>query len=168
MTVDFANNPPTLYLGTDYGVYYSTNEGTNWSKYGADLPNIAIYEIGCDTANTLLVAATHGRGMWRTQLISGINEEKPTRTSFLNNMKILSNPVVGNKFMISLNVVKPGNFSFVLFDISGKRVCTYLDRQLPVGTHQLTFHVDKLSSGTYFLKTKDKLVNNILKLVIMK
>lgn len=168
MTIDFSNIPPTLYLGTDYGVYYSTNEGTNWSKYGNGLPNLAIYEIGCDTANGLLVVATHGRGMWRTQLISGIEEQTSTPVSSFTYMKIVSNPVIGNKFEVNLNVISPGNFNFVLFDISGKKVRAYLNRQLSVGTHRLMFSADGLSSGVYFLEANNKLSKKIMKLVIMK
>jgi photosystem II stability/assembly factor-like uncharacterized protein len=68
MTVDFRVAPPRLHLGTDYGVYTSSTEGAHWVKASTDLPNVAIYDIGLDTTNNYLVAATHGRSMWRTQV----------------------------------------------------------------------------------------------------
>lgn len=168
MTADFSLNPPTLYLGTDYGVYYSTNSGSNWSRYGSTLPNVAIYEIGCDTANGLLVASTHGRGMWHKQLVSAIREEKITLVPSLPSIKIVKNPVLGGWFEVSLNVNKPGNFNFALFDISGQKVRVYRDKQISIGSHKLTFSVDGLGSGIYFLKADYKLASETVKLIIMK
>ncbi len=168
MTTDFSLSPPALFLGTDYGVYYSTNGGTNWSKYGADLPNLAIYEIGCDTANGLLVAATHGRGMWRTTLLTPIEEETSTPIPSLDYMNISSNPVIGHAFDIIVNITHPRNINFVLFNISGQKVRDYPNKQLSAGIHRLTLPVDGLNSGIYFLKADHKSEYKIIKLVIMK
>ncbi len=60
--------PPTLYLGTDYGVYSTSNGGTNWVEDSSGLPSMEIYGLGLDRANNLLVASTHGRGMYRASL----------------------------------------------------------------------------------------------------
>jgi len=168
MTIDFSLSPPALYLGTDYGVYYSTNGGTHWSKYGADLPNVAIYEIGCDTADGLLIAATHGRGMWRTTLLTPTEEEMSTRIPSLDYMNISSNPVIGHAFDIIVNIPHPRNFNFALFDISGQKVRAYSNKQLSAGTHRLTFSVDGLNSGIYFLKADRNTEYKIIKFVIMK
>ncbi|MDA4129008.1 MAG: hypothetical protein OK422_06105 [Thaumarchaeota archaeon] len=53
----------TLYVGTDHGVYYSTDSGATWSSPGTGLPNIAVFDLEITSAN-LLIAATHGRGVW--------------------------------------------------------------------------------------------------------
>jgi len=168
MTADFSLCPPALYLGTDYGVYYSTNGGTNWSKYGTDLPNIAIYEIGCDTTNGLLVAATHGRGMWRTTLFTPIEEETSTPIPSPGYMNISRNPVIGHAFDIIVNIPHPRNFNFVMFNISGQKVRAYSNRQLSAGIHRLSLSVDGLNSGIYFLKADYKSEYKVIKLVIMK
>lgn len=68
LAVDFRTTSPRFYLGTDYGVYASLDEGTTWIKADANLPNLAVYDITVDAVNSLLVAGTHGRGMWRTPL----------------------------------------------------------------------------------------------------
>ena len=71
LAVRFGPNPPELYLGTDYGVYRSVNGGANWLRFGDSLPDIAVCDIAWDSANQLVVAATHGRGMWRMPVTSG-------------------------------------------------------------------------------------------------
>ncbi len=66
LAVDFRTSlDPRLYLGTDFGVYVSANLGRHWVKASANFPNCAVYDIGVDPVNNHVVAATHGRGMWR-------------------------------------------------------------------------------------------------------
>jgi photosystem II stability/assembly factor-like uncharacterized protein len=68
MVTDFRVSPPRHYVGTDYGVYVSANEGATWVKASATLPNCAIFDLAIDAVNDDLVAATHGRGLWRAAL----------------------------------------------------------------------------------------------------
>lgn len=58
------------YVGTDIGVFRSTDAGANWSNFSQGLPNTAIYDLRLRAGSTLLRAATHGRGLWelRTDL----------------------------------------------------------------------------------------------------
>lgn len=67
LAVDWRPTVPRLYLGTDYGVYASLDGGTNWVRTNG-LPNVAVYALTIDLANSKLVAATHGRGAWRADL----------------------------------------------------------------------------------------------------
>jgi hypothetical protein len=65
-----------IYLGTDMGVYrrnlrgtfeiFCLRFGTEWQFYGYELgiPRVPVYDITFDTANNLVYAATHGRGMY--------------------------------------------------------------------------------------------------------
>ncbi|NOT33076.1 MAG: hypothetical protein HOP12_02785 [Candidatus Eisenbacteria bacterium] len=65
LAVDFRPDVDRLYLGTDYGVYASLDAGSTWVDGGTAMPDVAIYELKLDTTNDYLVAATHGRSMWR-------------------------------------------------------------------------------------------------------
>jgi hypothetical protein len=60
------------FVGTDIGVFRTTNGGTSWVNYSQGLPNTAIYDLRRRTGGNLLRAATHGRGLWeiRTDLTS--------------------------------------------------------------------------------------------------
>lgn len=69
MDVDFAGG--VIYLGTDYGVYSTNDGGERWVPEAMGLPSVAVYDVQVDEANRLLVAATHGRGMWRASLGGG-------------------------------------------------------------------------------------------------
>jgi hypothetical protein len=58
------------FVGTDIGVFRTTNSGTLWANYSQGMPNTAIYDLRLRTGSNLLRAATHGRGLWeiRTDL----------------------------------------------------------------------------------------------------
>jgi hypothetical protein len=57
-------NTNYLYLGTDVGVFSSTDAGAHWSPYGAGLPNVAVFGLQLQSPNRVLRAATHGRGIY--------------------------------------------------------------------------------------------------------
>jgi photosystem II stability/assembly factor-like uncharacterized protein len=54
----------TLYVGNDDGVYFSTDQGNTWSRFGAGLPHAQVREIELNTDLQILAAGTHGRGLW--------------------------------------------------------------------------------------------------------
>lgn len=67
MVVDFSKDPRHIYVGTKHGVYGSQDGGTTWSKT-ANLPMLDVYELWLDSdiTGSYLLAATHGRGIWKT------------------------------------------------------------------------------------------------------
>ncbi|TMQ05124.1 MAG: hypothetical protein E6J91_41400 [Deltaproteobacteria bacterium] len=57
-----------FYVGTDVGVYVTTDDGTTWNDFRQGLPNTAIYDLKLHGPSRLLRAATHGRGMWEREI----------------------------------------------------------------------------------------------------
>ena len=56
--------PDYLYVGTDFGVFYSWNDGQDWAALGNSLPTSSVFDIHL-TESRELVAGTHGRSMWK-------------------------------------------------------------------------------------------------------
>jgi photosystem II stability/assembly factor-like uncharacterized protein len=73
IAIDF-NNHDTIYLGTDIGVFRTTNGGESWKPFGIGLPKCAVLDMRLlyykDDHNSmrLLRVVTHGRGMWEVEL----------------------------------------------------------------------------------------------------
>ncbi len=60
-----------IYVGMDVGIYYKDNLSTNWTLYNTGLPNAPISDLEISPASpTLLYAATFGRGVWVTNVVS--------------------------------------------------------------------------------------------------
>jgi photosystem II stability/assembly factor-like uncharacterized protein len=52
----------TLYLGTERGVIFSTDDGATWRTLKLNLPTVAVHDL--QVKGDSLVLATHGRSMW--------------------------------------------------------------------------------------------------------
>ncbi len=56
-------DPNLLFVGTEFGAYFSNDEGKTWNKIGG-LPTIAIYDLDIQQRENDLVAASFGRGFY--------------------------------------------------------------------------------------------------------
>lgn len=56
-------NKNLLFVGTEFGAYFSTNGGDNWTKISG-LPTIAVLDLDIQKRENDLVAATFGRGFY--------------------------------------------------------------------------------------------------------
>jgi hypothetical protein len=71
------SSPGTVYVGTDVGVYVTSDNGANWAEYGPTtgagvLPNVPVTKLDAIDNGTVhkLRASTYGRGMWDIDLAS--------------------------------------------------------------------------------------------------
>jgi len=68
LAVDWQSRNSTLYAGTDRGVFFSTDLGTNWALFGQGLPHAIVHGLQILPRFQMLVAATFGRGVYRIPL----------------------------------------------------------------------------------------------------
>ena len=57
-------NPNLLFLGTEYGVYVSLNQGEKWHKFSNGLPTIPVRDMAIQKRENDLVLATFGRSFY--------------------------------------------------------------------------------------------------------
>jgi photosystem II stability/assembly factor-like uncharacterized protein len=57
-------NKDILYVGTDIGVYVTTDGGKKWDILGGNLPSTFVQDLIIHPRENIIVIATHGRGMW--------------------------------------------------------------------------------------------------------
>lgn len=58
----------SIYVGTDIGVYHSTDGGANWAPFGTGLPRVAVFDMQISKVQRILRIATHGRGIWEISI----------------------------------------------------------------------------------------------------
>ena len=57
-------DPNLLFIGTEYGIYFSQNRGVNWVKLGGGVPTIPFRDIELHPRDNDLVGASFGRGFY--------------------------------------------------------------------------------------------------------
>ena len=164
---NFNTTPPSLYVGTDYGVYSSQNDGISWIKEDNGLPSIEIFDLAVNSSRNELVAATHGRGIYRASLPAvSVSERKDT---YVENYDLTSNYPNPFNPHTSFEYALPYDTHVLIqiFNIRGETVRTLVDARESAGRRSV--HWDSrddsgnlVSAGVYlyrifagdFVKTK--------------
>ncbi len=66
-------NKNLLFLGTEFGLYFSYNGGKNWIKW-EDLPTVPVRDLGIHPRENDLIIGTHGRAIYIVDDISPLRE----------------------------------------------------------------------------------------------
>ncbi|MFN6962484.1 MAG: FG-GAP-like repeat-containing protein [Pyrinomonadaceae bacterium] len=61
-------DPQQLFAGTDIGVFVSIDGGATWQPFSTNLPRVAVFGMEIQKTSRVLRIATHGRGMFETDL----------------------------------------------------------------------------------------------------
>ncbi len=72
-------DPDLLFLGTEFGLWISTDGGQRWAQYkGSNFPAVAVRDLVVQARESDLVMATHGRGIWIIDDITPLRALKPS------------------------------------------------------------------------------------------
>lgn len=99
-------DPALLFVGTEFGVYYTNSGGKSWKKLSSGLPTISVKDMAIQTRENDLVLATFGRGMYVLDDYSSlrnINESNLSKDAML--MPVRDALVFENSYPYGL----PGN-----------------------------------------------------------
>jgi len=69
-------NENLLFAGTEFGLFASVNRGQDWTAIKNNLPTGAVHDILVHPTEGELIAGTHGRGIWITE-ISALRQMTP-------------------------------------------------------------------------------------------
>ncbi|MDH5706643.1 MAG: hypothetical protein OEZ45_11570 [Candidatus Aminicenantes bacterium] len=67
-------NKNLLFLGTEFGLYVSFDEGNNWMKWTQGLPTVPVRDLAVHPRENDLIIATHGRSIYIIDDISPLRE----------------------------------------------------------------------------------------------
>ena len=62
------DQPDTIYVCSDVGVFVSTDAGSNWQNLTRNLPRVMVVDLAYHTQQKTLSAATYGRSMFRLRV----------------------------------------------------------------------------------------------------
>ena len=132
----------TIFVGTDGGVFYTTNGGENWERLGDNMPIFPIFDMEISLDNKL-VAGSFARGIYTFDL----NQLEETGIANLaNNSGMKVYPTVASDF-ITIERDKGGEMlDIMIVSLSGEKVFS--------GAHRNGERLDVgyLGVGSYFVK----------------
>jgi len=146
-----------LFIGTDVGVMASNDEGLHWSVLGGNLPSVVVSDLFIHTESEFLFAATYGRSSYKIDIsnnIMGVDEN-----TLASEVKLFPNPA-SERVTILLNNYS-GETRMTMYDSMGRLIKTEnFERK------DLTFSVENLAAGIYYLSISDGKGKITKKLVI--
>lgn len=143
------DNPKSIYVGTDTGVYLSPDGGASWSIYGNGLPSVPVtrLQIFKGVGTKLLRVSTYGRGVWSVTIVAPLVSTTTTLTSSAN-PSVAGSPVTFTATVAAASglIVPTGTVTFQETTSTG----TVTLATSPVGpTGQASFSTSTLSGGTH-------------------
>jgi hypothetical protein len=98
-----------IYAGTDFGVFQTVDGGATWIRLSNGMPNVTIPMLRLHTPTRGLVAATHGRGVFRLMIdnaplgcVRGHGYWKTHEESWPVTMAILGNQLYSKAELLNL------------------------------------------------------------------
>ncbi|WP_282043090.1 VPS10 domain-containing protein [Winogradskyella flava] len=153
------NGEDGLYVGMNYGVYYTDNDlGNTWVPFNNGLPNVRINELEINTADNRIYAATFGRGLWRSEVY---NENLSVNNFEFNDFSMYPNPAA-NEVNLKWNTIE--DVSVRMYDAQGKIIFYGKNINLFNG---YKVDVSSFDTGIYFVKLNSS-KGEITKKLILK
>jgi hypothetical protein len=160
----------SLFVGTDYGVYFSTNTGASWQPLGVDMPMVAVTDMELHAGTRTLVAATYGRSAFRFDLnnltaVANPRQVLPTQMELAQNYPnpfssavkshLSGNPTTTIRFQLSA----PAEVKLQIFNVLGELVRELVNASLPAGTHEMVWDArgengQLVASGSYIYRVQ--------------
>jgi len=161
--------PRIIFIGTDLGVYQSTDDGGSWASFNNGLPTLSVFDLKYKEPLGIIIAATHGRGCWTYNLpaaigIKHISSDVPDKFKLFQNYPNPFNPTTNIKYQIT-------NTSFVtlkVYDILGREAATLVNEKLQPGSYEVSFDGSNFSSGIYFYKLQAGNFTETRKMLMVK
>lgn len=131
------NYPEIIYVGTDNGIYISTNQGQQFSVLSLNIPRVPVHDLKIQKRDQDLIVGTHGRSLFKVDLANLYRAYesnfdkivvKPQETFYKSRLwgsKKLDNSYHDPKLNICLYSPKAGNHTFMMQDTEGNTLYSW-------------------------------------------
>jgi photosystem II stability/assembly factor-like uncharacterized protein len=153
-------NTNILYVGTDFGVYYTIDLGGTWMPLGDNHPMVPVLDLKIHNQTRKLVSGTHGRSMLSydlNQLPASVEKEQlaksPSKGILKQNYPNPFNPTT----TIAYELPRKQRVSLKIYNSSGQLVAEYDEGVKAAGTHNIVWDSkdnsgNVMSSGVYLYR----------------
>ena len=175
------SNPNIIILGTEMGVWTTSNGGTSWQfesggVSGGNGPGIVpvfavrqqwrpwtagyVYNPG------VVYIGTHGRGIWHSETLLGTAPfAEGTGKTGKNNLNIYPNPAVDNTTIEFTAKENANSADIIILNLEGKVVSQLSQNGIQKGKNRIQIPVNELIPGTYVVSVgtgKERFTNKLI------
>ncbi len=169
------------FVGTSTGLYSTTNltgtpkasgtsdgSSTTWVHEGSTtMGNVVVDMTDTRESDGLVVVGTHGKGIYSTNISTGVDDEPglpPTEFALEQNYPNPFNPTTHIRF--SLPTAE--HVVMKVYDARGREVASLLNERRDAGRHEVLFDAGNLPSGVYICRIKAGQFSDTRKLNLLK
>lgn len=140
--------PSDMYVGNDLGVYASFDGGQSWEPYSSDMAEtVMVYDLAISHSDRKLRAATHGLGVYQTDLREIVSSEEAAVQRVLLRQNF-PNPVAGQT-SIRFELPAPAQVELQLIGSNGQLIRSLQRGRFGAGQHQVDAWLGELPAGVY-------------------
>jgi hypothetical protein len=164
------DHPGRLFIGTDFGMYYTETGGQVWQVMGEGHSVCPVFDIHLHQGSRTLVSGTHGRSMYKfdlTQLDAVIAQAPKPTLAPARLEQNYTNPF-NVSTVIPFELSKASHVTLQVYDVNGRLVATLMDRDAGQGRYRVPFEARDLASGTYFATLVVGDYRDVIKMVYVK
>ncbi|MEQ8706504.1 MAG: T9SS type A sorting domain-containing protein [Phaeodactylibacter sp.] len=149
--------PSDLYVGNDLGVYASFDYGQTWEWYSDGIADATMAMHLSIAAGRKLRVATHGLGVYETDLRELVSTQEPLASS-LQLLQAFPNPA-SSTVTVPFELGVPADITLQVYHSNGQLIATLLSGRYAAGAHQAAADVSTWASGHYAVVLNSKPVN---------
>ena len=151
------SDPNWFWVGTDRGLYETTDGGETWRHAPRGLPPVPIAAF--DVRHGLIILGTLGRGVYsvsqaEVEAIRLSAEqrlfERPGEQPFTLSSN-WPNPF-SNQTTLAFELDQPATVTLDVYDVTGRLVTTLTSRRYNAGRHQVDWQAAEQARGVYFVR----------------
>jgi hypothetical protein len=164
-----ADHPQNIVVGTEQGIYSRDINTETWTEDNVGMtrvPVLSLRQIKFYGINYLYIG-THGRGIFRSGTLAGVNTGVHTQNTVINNVTVFPNPVA-IEATIRISASKAGTGTVTIYNLEGAVVKKLENLNIVAGENPLSVSVTDLQPGTYLVNVKLGASSYNQKMVVMK
>jgi len=154
-----------ILAGTDNGVCYSIDNGSNWLDFG--LRSYSIRALAIDSSGFVYAGTDSGIVFRSTQSVTSVSIKAaylPGSFALGQNYPNPFNPAT----VIQYSVPVPGFVTLTLFNVVGEKIQILVSENMEPGKYNVKFDGGRLPSGIYFYRLKEGFYVATRKMVLIK
>ena len=155
-SVTFVPGTTRAFIGTQNGVYETSDFGANWKQMAAPVINYSglILSAQIDQAETVGAFGVNAISQFMNlieipEVSTGTDRENAPGGAFMSLEESIPNPATGTT-RISYSLTSPADVALTLHDGLGRLVALLTDGPVDAGNHTVAFDASTLPSGTYY------------------